>query len=71
MNPFLAQLLVDGSDGACPADLDGDGFVGGGDLTTLLGVWGTADPVADLDGDGTISGGDLTALLGKWGPCQG
>ncbi|MCH2145797.1 MAG: FAD-binding protein [Phycisphaerales bacterium] len=71
MNPFLAQLLVDGSDGACPADLDGDGLVGGGDLTTLLGVWGTADPVADLDGDGTISGGDLTALLGKWGPCPG
>jgi len=51
----------------CPADLDGDGTVGPGDLTTLLGGWGTA--AADLDGDGTTGPSDLAALLGSWGSC--
>jgi hypothetical protein len=51
----------------CPADLDGDGTVGGGDLTTLLAAWGSSG--ADIDGDGTTSGSDLTSLLAAWGPC--
>ena len=51
--------------GACAADLDGDGTVGGADLGILLGQWGT--PGVDLDGDGTTNGADLGLLLGAWG----
>jgi hypothetical protein len=51
----------------CPADLDGDGAVGPGDLTSLLGAWGGA--AGDLDGDGTTGPSDLAALLGAWGSC--
>ncbi len=46
-------------------DLDGDGVVGGGDLTVLLAGWGTGDG-ADLDGDGIVGGGDLAILLAAW-----
>lgn len=51
----------------CPADLDGDGTIGGTDLTALLAAWGTAS--SDIDGDGNTGGTDLTALLAAWGPC--
>ena len=50
-----------------PCDLDGDGNVGGSDLTILLGAWGSNDPAADLTGDGIVGGADLTVLLGCWG----
>lgn len=53
---------------ACPADLDGDGSVGGADLTSMLAGWGSAS--ADIDGDGTTGGTDLTTLLAAWGPCS-
>jgi 6-phosphogluconolactonase (cycloisomerase 2 family) len=52
----------------CPADLDGDGQVGAGDLTVLLAAWGERGP-ADLDGDGHVEAGDLATLLAAWGPC--
>jgi len=66
----IAQFSVtifDAGAPACPADLDGDGAVGGTDLTVLLAAWGSAS--ADIDGDGNTSGTDLTALLAAWGPC--
>jgi hypothetical protein len=50
-----------------PADLDRDGFVGGGDLAILLSEWNTPSPIADLDADGTVGGGDLAILLSAWG----
>ena len=53
--------------GACTADLNGDGLVNGGDLTTLLAAWSTA--AADLNGDGTTDAFDLTVLLAAWGAC--
>lgn len=53
----------------CLGDFDGDGFVTGGDMSMMLGAWGTSDPLADLDGDGFISGGDLAELLSRWGAC--
>lgn len=53
---------------SCPADLDGDGSVGGADLGLLLGAWGTQGP-GDLDGSGTVTGSDLGLLLGAWGDC--
>jgi uncharacterized membrane protein len=53
----------------CPADLDGDGEVGGSDLAVLLAAWGTDDPEADLSGDGSVGGDDLAILLAAWGGC--
>jgi hypothetical protein len=53
----------------CPADLNGDGSVGGADLGLLLGNWGFTG-TGDLNGDGTVSGSDLGLLLGNWGACQ-
>ncbi len=52
----------------CPGDLDGDGFVGGSDLTSLFQAWGEPGP-ADLDGNGLVDGGDLGFLLILWGAC--
>jgi hypothetical protein len=54
----------------CPADLDGDGAVGGSDLAILLAAWGKAPgSVADLDADGEVGGAVLAILLAAWGPC--
>jgi hypothetical protein len=52
----------------CGADFDGDGFVAGSDLATLLNGWGTSGST-DLDGDGITAGTDLATLLNVWGPC--
>ncbi len=55
----------------CPADLDGDGTVGGADLATLLADWGSVSgSESDLDGDGTVGGADLATLLAAWGDCS-
>lgn len=63
----LALTLEPATSDPCePADMNGDGFVNGTDLTILLGAWGSSDPVADLNGDGTVDGADLTLLLGCW-----
>jgi len=52
----------------CPADLDGDGEVGGSDLGLLFVQWGGAG-TADLDGDGQVGGSDLGLLFVDWGVC--
>lgn len=62
----IAELVAAG---VCPADLNDDGEVGGGDLAVLLGAWGSKDPAADLDEDGLVGAGDLAILLGSWGAC--
>ena len=62
-------IVLPSDDVPCPADLNGDGMVGGADLGLLLAAWGTADPAADLDGSGSIDGGDLGLLLSAWGLC--
>ena len=65
---IAGNLNISGPEGSpCPADYDGDGAVGGTDLTTLLAAWGT--PAGDIDGDSNTSGTDLTTLLAAWGPC--
>lgn len=51
----------------CAADLDGDGVVGGADLSVVLASWGSDG--ADLDGDGTTDGADLATVLSGWGLC--
>ncbi len=52
---------------SCPGDFDGDGVIGGADLGSLLGAWGTAG--GDLTGDGATDGADLAGLLSAWGAC--
>ncbi len=53
----------------CIEDLDGDGVVGGADLTLLLSSWNTQG-TGDINGDGNTDGADLTLLLSKWGLCS-
>lgn len=53
---------------SCPADLNGDGSVNGGDLASVLGSWGSAG-ASDLNGDGTTNGADLAVILAAWGGC--
>jgi hypothetical protein len=55
----------------CPADLDGDGAVGGGDLALFLGEWGPclAGCAADFNADGVVNGEDFGTLLSEWGAC--
>ena len=54
----------------CPGDYDGDGTVGGADLSQLLGAWNSANAELDLSGDGFIDGADLTIILASWGACS-
>lgn len=67
------NLVVDcfGSTCPCPADLDGDGQVGGADLGRLFVSWGPCPKGcdADLDGDGIVGGSDLGLLFASWGDC--
>ncbi len=53
-----------------PGDVNGDGFVGGADLTTILGNWGQS-PVqrieGDLTGDDFVGGSDYSEVLSHWG----
>lgn len=51
-------------------DRDGDGFVGQGDLDTVLGSWGQPVPAStppDPSGDGFVGQDDLDVVLGEWG----
>ena len=49
-------------------DLDGDGFVGPGDLSVVLASWGECRGYpADLSDDGVVDGSDLAAMLAAWG----
>ncbi len=50
----------------CPADLNGDGFIGSADLNVLLAAFGTSDE-GDIDGDGDTDSSDLNALLAAFG----
>jgi len=51
-------------------DLNCDGIIGGADLTTLLGCWGTSGSgiCGDINQDGYTDGADLAALLSNWTP---
>lgn len=65
----LDVAVTEGDSIPCPADLDGDGVVGSGDLAILLGDWNSASSPADLDGSGAVGSGDLAIVLGDWGAC--
>jgi formylglycine-generating enzyme required for sulfatase activity len=57
---------------ACDADIDGDGVVGGEDLSGVLASWGACKGCpADINGDGLVDGNDLGVMLVLWGStCQ-
>ena len=67
--PFDDPSLHDTALSGCPADLDGDGIIGGSDLSRLLTQWGVSGE-GDLNSDGVVNGSDLTLLLSSWGACQ-
>lgn len=55
----------------CPADLDGDDQVDGGDLGLLLANFGRKGvPTGDINGDGRVDGADVGLMLVSWGPCR-
>ncbi len=68
MAPYEVLLL--GVIPDLPGDLDGDGFVGLGDLDIILTNWNLAvppgDPLSDADGDGFVGLGDLDIVLNNW-----
>ena len=49
----------------CPADLNGDGSIGGADLGLLIAAWGTDG--GDLNGDGITNGADLGLMIAEFG----
>ena len=57
-------------EGGCEADLDGSGYVDGGDLAILLMEYGGSGGLADFDGSGLVDGGDLAVMLLYYGPCS-
>lgn len=63
-----AGCMVTAIGAACPADLDGDGQVGGSDVGVMLSQWGGPGS-GDLDGDGSVGGADFGLLLSEWGDC--
>ena len=53
----------------CDGDLNDDDIVDGGDISLVLGYWGSANPTYDINEDGIIDGADLAIVLGEWGLC--
>jgi formylglycine-generating enzyme required for sulfatase activity len=54
--------------GACDADIDGNGTVDAPDLKAVLGAWGPcASCPADVNDSGAVDGDDLGAVLSLWG----
>ncbi|MCP3904488.1 MAG: right-handed parallel beta-helix repeat-containing protein [Planctomycetes bacterium] len=57
---------------ACPADLDGSGDVGFGDILAIIGAWGPCAPgpcEQDLSGNRQVDFADILAVIAAWGPC--
>lgn len=63
---MAVSIVASGEVAGVTGDINGDGEVDGGDLTLLLGAWGSADASADLDGNGVVSASDLTVILSNW-----
>ena len=70
---YMTSFSVEGTPGVDPpltGDLDGDGFVGIGDLNLVLGNWNLnvppGNPLADPSGDLFVGIDDLNEVLGNW-----
>ncbi len=51
----------------CPGDLNNDDVIDTADLGTLIGAFGTADPVADINNDNIVDTADLGILIAQFG----
>lgn len=51
-----------------PADADGDGSVGSGDVAICLGAWGATSLAADVNRDGVVDAKDLAEILAAFTP---
>jgi len=75
MPPAAVEVTATYKPIAIPGDLNGDGFVGQGDLDIVLDQWGCGDPPAepitdgraDPSGDGFVGQADLDIVLDHWG----
>lgn len=69
-NTRNAIFLIESTGGALKfADLDGDGVIGAGDISSILGAWGPCAPgpcPADLNDDSVVDGGDISFVLSLW-----
>ena len=69
--PYLGWIdSVLGTTIELPGDVNGDMWIGGADLTTIISNWGMTDATreqGDLSGDGTVSGLDYTEVVSNWG----
>ena len=68
---FIAEIGLIAA--PCPSDLDGDGSVGGSDISLALLAFGacstSASCAADLDGDAEVTAADISLLLMDFGDC--
>ncbi len=57
----------------CPWDLNGDGFVGVGDMLAIFSLWGPCPGPpgcpGDFNDDGFVGFGDQLIMFANWGPC--
>ncbi|MCP3905783.1 MAG: hypothetical protein GY715_19320 [Planctomycetes bacterium] len=54
----------------CPADIDGSGDVGFGDILAVIGSWGPCPGCpADVNDDGQAGFADILQIIAAWGPC--
>ncbi len=63
IDSILAELLL-------PGDVNGDGWVAGDDLTTVITYWGQSGlgrEFGDLNDNGVVDGPDYTEVLTYWG----
>ena len=54
-----------------PGDVNGDGFVGESDLSTIITYWGQSGLVrefGDLNGNGVVDGPDYSEVISYWNP---
>ena len=63
---------VDAEAPTIPGDLNGDGFVGSGDLDIVRANWGQSVTAGDLgrgdaSGDGNVGSADLDIVRANWG----
>ena len=66
---YAISVIGESSQGI-PGDLNGDGFVGSGDLDIVRGAWGqsvSGAAAGDPSGDGVVGSADLDIIRGNWG----
>jgi hypothetical protein len=67
----ILSAPIDCQEEECPADVDGDGYVGVTDILDIIGSWGACGTPCpgDIDNDGFVNVSDLLEVVGSWGAC--